>query len=222
MGSVQEPHPHLGSVEGHELTGSGPATGPQATGPVAVRPVSIERLTGEALEAWHDLRAAHGRGPRPNSRPLPQWVRRLAWLLDDSIPVPGTAGRRVGIDGVLSLIPGVGDAAGFALSMVVVAAGLAAGVSLPTLARMLVNVAAESVIGLIPFAGAIADMAFKANNRNLRLIEADLADRRATRRSSLTVLVLLVLMAVVSLVMMAVLAAAGILIFVWVVYRLVS
>lgn len=222
MGGVQEPPRHLGPITGHEPIGPGPPTGRQAARPAAARPVPIEAIKGEALEAWQDIRAAHRRGPRPNSRPLPQWVRRLAWLLDDSIPVPGTAGRRIGIDGVLSLIPGVGDAAGFALSMVVVAAGLAAGVSLPTLARMLVNVAAESVVGLIPVAGAVADMAFKANNRNLRLIEADLADRRATRRSSLTVLVLLALMAVASLVMMVVLAAAGILIFVWVVYRLVS
>jgi hypothetical protein len=138
------------------------------------------------------------------------------------VEVPGTGGRRVGIDGFLTIIPGVGDAAGLALSMVVVSAGLAAGVSIPTLMRMLVNVGIESVVGLVPFAGAAFDMVYKANDRNVRLIEADLADRRATRRSSLTVIVLIVLMAFVSFLMMVLVAALGIAVFVWLVYRLVG
>jgi hypothetical protein len=177
-------------------------------------------VKGEAVEAWHDIREAHRRGPKPNSRPLPRWVERLAYVLDDSIPVPGTGGRRIGVDGILALIPGIGDAAGFALSMVVVAAGLAAGVSFPTLLRMMVNVGFESLVGLIPFGGALFDMAYKANNRNVRLIEKDLADRRATRRSSLTIIVLLVLMAFVSFLMMVVLAGLGLAVFAWFLYRL--
>jgi hypothetical protein len=179
-------------------------------------------VKGEAVEAYRDIRGAHRRGPKPNSRPLPNWVKRLAWLLDDAVEVPGTGGRRVGIDGFLTIIPGVGDAAGLALSMVVVSAGLAAGVSIPTLLRMLVNVGIESLVGLVPFAGAAFDMVYKANDRNVRLIEADLADRRATRRSSLTVIVLIVLMAFVSFLMMVVVAALGIAVFVWLVYRLVG
>ena len=59
---------------------------------------------------------------------FPNWMRRLAWVLDDAFPVPGTNGRRVGVDGFLTLIPGIGDAAGLVLSMIVVTAGVAAGV----------------------------------------------------------------------------------------------
>lgn len=111
----------------------------------------------------------------------------MAWVLDSVFEVPGTR-RRVGIDGVLTFIPVVGDVAGLGLSMVVVAAGIAAGVSVPTVVRMMLNVGLETLVGVVPFAGAVFDLAYKANERNVRLIEADLVDRSATRRSSLKVL----------------------------------
>jgi len=90
---------------------------------------------------------------------------------------------------MLSFVPVAGDLAGLGLSMVVVLAGVAAGVSIPTTLRMLLNVGLESLVGLIPFGGALFDMIYKANNRNVRLIERDLDDRRGTSRSSLGVLI---------------------------------
>ena len=61
-------------------------------------------------------RGRGGRLPRrrdvPNTRPLPEWVKRLAWVLDDAFEVPGLPGRRVGVDGLIALVPVVGDAAG--------------------------------------------------------------------------------------------------------------
>lgn len=128
------------------------------------------------------------RGPKLNSRPVPNWIRSLAWLLDESIPV--APGRRVGVDGVISFIPGVGDAAGLVASMVVVLAGVAAGVSLPTLTLMMVHVGIDTIVGTVPFLGAIFDLGYKANTRNLRLIERDLADRAAARRSAVKVFLL--------------------------------
>ena len=128
------------------------------------------------------------RGSVPNSRPVPEWVRGLAWLLDDSIPIGG--GHRVGVDGVASFVPAVGDAAGLVASMVVVLAGIAAGVSIPTTLRMMFNVGLDTLIGAVPFIGAVFDLAYKSNTRNLRLIEADLHDRAATRRSSIKVFLL--------------------------------
>jgi len=99
---------------------------------------------------------------------------------------------------------------------------VAAGVSLPTLLRMLVNVGIESVVGLVPFAGALFDMVYKANERNVRLIEADLADRRGTRRSSLAVLALLLLTLFVGFVMLLVFSILGVAVMVWLVTRLVT
>ncbi|MFM7064549.1 MAG: DUF4112 domain-containing protein [Actinomycetes bacterium] len=165
----------------------GAAPPPDPGPPPGSNPASSkEARRAAAFQAWvKELRAS--RKQVPNSRPLPAWVERLAWVLDSVFEVPGTR-RRVGIDGVLTLIPVVGDAAGLTLSMVVVAAGIASGVSIPTILRMMLNVGLETLVGLVPFAGALFDMAYKANERNVALIEADLGDRSATKRSSLAIL----------------------------------
>ena len=63
-------------------------------------------------------------------------------------------------------------------------------------------------------------MAYKANNRNVALIERDLADRRGTRRSSLAVLVLLVAVAIIGVVMVIVMSVAGIAVLIWLLSRL--
>mgnify|MGYP000882985180 CR=1 FL=1 len=101
-----------------------------------------------------------------------RWAEALRWTrwLDSSIPIPGTR-RRVGWDGVVGLVPGVGDAAGFAFSLAVVTRGALLGVRGWTLARLVVVALADAAIGAIPFLGAVADFAFKANERNLRAIE---------------------------------------------------
>jgi hypothetical protein len=166
-------------------------------------------------QALRDIRDAH-RGEKLNSRPVPDWMRRLAWVLDDAFPVPGTNGRRVGVDGFLTLVPGIGDAAGLVLSMIVVTAGVAAGVTIPTTIRMLLNVGFESLVGLIPFGGAVFDMVYKANDRNVRLIERDLTDRAATRRSSLGVIAAVVVTIFIGLVMMLAVFVASVAFFVWV------
>ncbi|NLA35261.1 MAG: DUF4112 domain-containing protein [Actinobacteria bacterium] len=118
---------------------------------------------------------------------VPDHVRALAWFLDDAIPFFG--GRRIGADGFLSFIPGIGDAAGFGLSGVVILSAIRAGCNWVTIARMAVNALLESLVGLIPFLGPVFAFFWKANNRNLRIIEKDLTDREATRRESWKVLV---------------------------------
>lgn len=156
----------------------------------------------------------------PNSRPTPPWLRRFAWLLDDAFPVPGLPGRRVGVDGLLAIVPVAGDLAGIVLAMVVVVAGIAAGVSIPTIVRMLLNIGIEALVGLLPILGTVFNMAWKANNKNVALIEADLADRRRTRRSSLRVVILVVVALVVAAFMMLAAAVAGVLVLIWLVSQL--
>ena len=155
----------------------------------------------------------------PNSRPLPEWVRRLAWVLDDAFEVPGFPGRRVGVDGLIAFVPVVGDAAGVVVSVVIVLAGIGAGVSIPTVLRMSLNVGLEAVVGLVPVLGALFDLAFKANNRNVALIEADLADRATTRRSSIRALVLSVVVVLVTIVALVGLVIAAIAVLVWLLAR---
>ncbi len=168
---------------------------------------------------WQEIRHSRGKNV-PNSRPLPQWVKRFSWVLDDAFAVPGTAGRRVGVDGLISIVPVAGDAVGVGLSLVIVVVGVGAGVSIPTLVRMLLNIGMEALVGLVPVGGIVFNMAFKGNNRNVALIEADLADRRRTRRSSLAVLVLTVGVLVVGAVMLLMLTVLGIAVLIWVLSRL--
>ena len=98
-----------------------------------------------------------------------RFPRRLAWLLDECIPLPG--GYRIGIDGLIGLVPGAGDAAGAAISMAIVAAAGRRGVPTAVLLRMMANIFIELVIGAIPLVGDLFDFAWKANSRNLGLME---------------------------------------------------
>jgi hypothetical protein len=96
-------------------------------------------------------------------------VEALAWLLDNSIPIPGT-GRRIGLDSVVGLVPGLGDVLSGGIGLFVVLRGAQLGVPGIVLARMLVNVAVDFAIGAIPILGDAFDLWFKANMRNVALI----------------------------------------------------
>ena len=195
LGAARRQPVDLGVIEARPLEPDGAARGgtpggapgPVDTGGDAAGAPGSGGLGGAVAGLTRDVLGAR-RGPRPNSRPVPEWVRSLAWVLDDSVPIGG--GRRVGLDGLVGLVPAVGDAAGLVASMVVVLAGVAAGVSLPTLTLMLVHVGIDTIVGTVPFLGAVFDLGYKANTRNLRLIERDLGDRSATKRSSIRVFVL--------------------------------
>jgi hypothetical protein len=108
-------------------------------------------------------------------------VELIAWLLDNSIPIPGT-GRRIGLDGIIGLVPGVGDllAAGVSVLVVVRAAQL----NLPriVLVRMLANIALDLGIGAIPVVGDAFDLWFKASTRNLDLLRRYLTAPESSTR----------------------------------------
>ena len=110
-------------------------------------------------------------------------LARLAWLLDNSIPLPGVR-FRIGLDAILGLIPGVGDLLGVLLSSYIVREAARAGAPPSVLARMAANIAIEGVVGLVPFFGDVFDAAWKANQRNLALFEAHVGNPRRTRASS--------------------------------------
>ena len=88
--------------------------------------------------------------------------------------MPGTS-FRFGLDPILGLVPGVGDVAGAALSAAIIAAAVRHGVSRFTLARMAGNVALDASLGVVPVVGDLFDAAWKANRRNLDLLEQHLA-----------------------------------------------
>jgi hypothetical protein len=110
-------------------------------------------------------------------------LARLAWLLDSSIPIPGTP-FTIGLDALIGLFPVAGDLAGVLLSGYIIREAAALGASKSILARMALNVAVEGLVGMIPFAGDLFDAAFKANQRNVRLLNAYLDQPVRTRRAS--------------------------------------
>lgn len=120
--------------------------------------------------------------PRPADRGT-EHLRTLGYLLDEAIPIPGT-GRRIGFDAVVGLIPGVGDGLTGVLSAYIVVQAARRGVSVPVLARMLLNLAVDGVVGTIPLLGDLFDAGWKANTRNLALLRAETERPGAQRRSS--------------------------------------
>lgn len=123
----------------------------------------------------------HQRG-RPSSDEL-QGARALARLLDASMRVPGTRWR-FGLDALLGLVPGVGDVSGALISGYFLLQGARVGVSRWTLLRMAGNVAVETVVGAVPVLGDLFDAAWKANLRNMRLLEEHMAAPTRTERAS--------------------------------------
>jgi hypothetical protein len=124
-------------------------------------------------------------------------VRLLATLLDDAIELPGT-GWRVGLDPVVGLVPGVGDLATALLSTYVIVTAWRIGAPASVLARIVLNIGIDALVGVVPFAGDVFDFGWKANRRNLRLLERWLERPREARRASrLAVAGLLALVVVV-------------------------
>jgi hypothetical protein len=107
----------------------------------------------------------------------------LAELMDRAFRVPGTSWR-FGLDPLLGLIPGFGDlfAGGFAAYLIV--AGARLGVPRSVLARMVLNIIIDTSLGTIPVAGDLFDAAYKANVRNLRLLERWVEAPGEARRAS--------------------------------------
>jgi Domain of unknown function (DUF4112) len=106
-------------------------------------------------------------------------VRLLSRLLDEQFRIPGTT-YRVGLDGLLGLIPGVGDAAGVLLSVYILYEAMQLGAPSTVLLRMIANIGIDAVGGAIPIVGDIFDMAWKANKKNAALLHAYLTSQRTS------------------------------------------
>ncbi len=118
-----------------------------------------------------------------------QRLEKMAWVLDSIIPIPGT-NWRIGLDGLIGLVPGIGDISAGAISTYILYQALRMGVPTMVVGRMLLNIVMESVVGVIPFFGDIFDFAFKSNKRNVELLR-EYVDQPDTvkRRSTFTVII---------------------------------
>jgi len=104
-------------------------------------------------------------------------------LLDDAIPVPGTK-LRFGIDAVIGLVPGLGDAVGAAFATMILVQAYRLGASKRLLTRMLYNIGLDGLLGAVPLVGDWHDLVFKANLKNTDLLERQVRDPEKTARAS--------------------------------------
>lgn len=128
-------------------------------------------------------------------------LRGLSRLLDNAFRIP-IIGYRIGLDPILGLIPGVGDALTLLPAGYIVFEAYRLGVPKATLLRMLANVGLEALVGTVPLLGDVFDATFKANARNMALLEPHLGplggktlSRPGRRRSTWFLIVLLLLCA---------------------------
>jgi hypothetical protein len=96
-------------------------------------------------------------------------LEKMSDLLDTAFEIPGTT-IRIGFDGLLGLIPGIGDLAGMALSTYIILESARIGIPRRAVLKMVFNVLLETAIGAIPVLGDIFDIYFKANRRNVTLL----------------------------------------------------
>lgn len=143
----------------------------EARGPIIdqdgceIRPETLE-------EGFREFRFDFGHGNPFSNLTREQRIARLeaiARLLDVAFILPGT-NIRYGIDGLIGLIPVVGDIITTAISLWLVREARALGAPWHITARMLGNVAVDGVVGMVPFAGDAFDVMFRANMRNVRLL----------------------------------------------------
>jgi hypothetical protein len=150
--------------DGNEVHGrsSGGFAGRMNSGPFGASGIDFENIS-----------SAIGGGMRFGALTREQRFARLdalSKLLDVAFVLPGT-NIRYGIDGLVGLIPVVGDLLTTAISLWIVREARALGAPKHVVARMLGNVALDGVVGLVPFVGDAFDVMFRANIRNMRLLK---------------------------------------------------
>jgi hypothetical protein len=114
---------------------------------------------------------------KKNTIPALKNLNSLAKLMDSQFKIPGT-NIKFGLDALIGLVPGAGDFATFLISGYMITVLSKNGASGFVLARMVLNVVVDSLFGAIPVLGDIFDVAFKANQRNMKLMQQHYVEGR--------------------------------------------
>jgi hypothetical protein len=105
-------------------------------------------------------------------------LRKVAQLLDSAFVIPGTS-YRVGLDPILGLVPGLGDLVSPLFTIGILWQARELAIPRVVLLRMIFNVAIDSLLGAVPVVGDLFDVAWKANNKNLVLLERHAQEEHA-------------------------------------------
>ena len=131
-----------------------------------------------------ELRPADGPALTPGAAGLElASVRGLAKLLDEFVTIPGT-NKKIGLDAILGLVPGVGDLGSAVIGGYNLLIASKLGVPAVVLWRMLLNLGIDTVLGAVPFIGDVFDVAYRANSRNAQLLMRAMQEPAEARRSS--------------------------------------
>ncbi len=121
-------------------------------------------------------------------------LERWAWLLDNSIRIPGTS-IKMGLDSLIGLIPGIGDITGGVLSSYILLQAVSTGVAPIVIARMALNIVLDTLMGMIPLVGDVFDITFKANLRNIELMTNYYqSPREAVKRNTISIVIISILL----------------------------
>lgn len=120
-------------------------------------------------------------------------LRRLSQILDNAIPIPGTK-FRFGLDPILGLLPGGGDTVAGALGAYIVIEAARMGLPRQVLWQMIGNIIVDSVVGIVPVLGDLFDLGWKANVRNITLLERHLHLNQRRRGDKLFLIGLILLL----------------------------
>lgn len=139
-----------------------------------------------------------GAGLTPRELTAPERRRleraeRLAFLLDDAIRIPGTP-FRFGLDPLLGLLPGLGDALGAIASAWIVLEAARFGAPRAVLLRMVYNIGVDTLVGAIPGPGDLFDFVWKSDAKNIVLLRRHLAEPQTVHRASRRLLIMIVLL----------------------------
>lgn len=152
------------------------------TSPLETRSLGVQK---------HNDRAHHAQfadsppreGSSPNEEQVLRQMKQLAWLMDEAVTIPGL-NWRVGLDGLIGMIPGIGDLVSAGISGFIIRQAATLGVPKVILLRMAFNTAIDFLVGAIPLIGDLFDFAWKANRKNLQLVIGYLEDPTHTKRTS--------------------------------------
>jgi len=120
----------------------------------------------------------------------------LAWLMDSSIQIGPVS---FGLDGLIGLIPGIGDFATSIVSALIIVRAMHHGVHRAAILRMLLNVGFDTLLGAVPVAGDIFDFAFKSNIRNLEIYRESLSGTREPMKDWAFIAVVVVVLAALAI-----------------------
>ena len=155
--------------------------------------------------------------PMPLPAPHLDHLRRWAVLLDSAFAVPGVP-IRFGLDAIIGLVPGLGDFTTPAFTALLLATGVRMRVPFVVLARMVLNAGLDAAVGLVPILGDLVDIGWKANLRNLDLLERHAVPGAAATRGDVWV----VAGAALLIALVCLLALLPIVLAVWLLSRLTT